>query len=164
MHFLARLRRGLAVALLVLSGACTGLLGLPSEPPRVSLTDIGIEQLGLLEQKLRLGLRVQNPNDAEIAIAGLSFSVEVNGQPFAQGVSDHAVRVPRYGEATLQVSAVTGLASLWRQLRELQKGGRESIGYRLQGRLNLEGGLSVPFDHRGEVPLPWLLGEGPRRT
>lgn len=155
-----RCLRGLLLALSsVFVVGCAGLVGAPSEPPRVSLADIGIEEIGLLEQKLRLELRVQNPNEVTIGIAGLSYVLEVNGRKFADGVSDQAVRVPRFGEATLNVGAVTGLAGMLRQFRELQKGGREVIDYRLSGKLMLESGGSVPFEQRGEVPLPSLFGD-----
>lgn len=143
--------------------ACAGLGGPPSEPPRVSLADVGIEEFGLLEQKLRLVLRVQNPNDVAIGIVGLSYELEVNGSRLAQGVSDQTLRVPRFGEATLTVGAVTGLAGLLRQLDDLRRGGRPAIAYRIHGRLSLDGGGSVPFDHHGEVVLPALPGERSKR-
>lgn len=133
-----------------------------SKAPEVSLAGVDLIEFGLLEQRFGLQLRVLNPNDNDISIDGLSYELEVNGQPFAKGVSSKSARVPRWGEAVLEVSAVSNLGGLVRQLAELQKGGREAVTYRLRGRFNAGGLVGVPFDHSGEVKLPRLPGALPR--
>jgi LEA14-like dessication related protein len=104
-----------------------------------------------------LTLRVQNPNDVELRINGLSVEVELNGQPFITGLSDKGVTVPRFGEAVLEVMATSTLGSALKQLRELQKGGRERIDYRIVGRLNLSGIGTVPFERRGDLQMPAVV-------
>ncbi|HOL64241.1 MAG TPA: LEA type 2 family protein, partial [Accumulibacter sp.] len=93
---------------------------------------------------------------------GLSFDIQLNGQPFAHGLSDKAIIVRRYGEALLDVSATSTLGSALKQLRELQKSGRDRIDYRLQGRLQLQGMGSLPFEWRGDLQLP-TIDSAPRR-
>ncbi len=63
-----------------------------------------------------------NPNDVEIPLTGLNFEVEVNGQPFARGVSNKPVTVPRLGEEILEVTAVSTLANVLRQITEWKSG------------------------------------------
>jgi LEA14-like dessication related protein len=139
--------------------AFAGCSTIAGKAPEVTLSGIDIVEIGLLEQRFGLRLRLLNPNDGEIAIEGLTYEVEVNDKPFARGVSDKSVRLPRFGEAVLEVSAVSNLGSLLRQLSELQKGGREAVTYRISGRVHTGGvGAGIPFDHRGEVRLPELPG------
>lgn len=155
--------RSTAYLVLALVSGCASLGGI-SQSPSVTLADIGLEDFGLLEQRFALRLRVQNPNNVDIPVSGLTYELEVNGEKFARGVSDKAVTVPRYGEAVLDVSAVSNLSSLLRQLSEMEKAGKESITYRLKGQLNLGNwGNAVPFDHRGEVALPKLPAFSPAK-
>lgn len=140
-------------ALIVQLSACAGLGGL-GQQPEVSVADVKLLRLGLFEQGFALQLRIRNPNDVELPISGLSFSVEVNGQPFVAGLSDQAVNVPRFGEALLAVTATSTLANALKQFHELQKGGRDAIDYRIVGRLQLATIGAVPFERRGELRLP----------
>jgi LEA14-like dessication related protein len=126
-------RRGLVILSIALLSACAGLGGL-SQKPEVSVAGLKLVQVGVFEQRFILKLRVQNPNDVELRINGLSVEVEFNGQPFITGLSDKGVTVPRFGEAVLEVMATSTLGSALKQLRELQKGGRERIDYRIVGR------------------------------
>lgn len=133
------------------------------QPPHVTVADIDLLDATLLEQRFALKLRVQNPNDADIAIRGLSVDVEVNGQHFARGVSDQAVTLPRFGEALMEVNAVSDLGSLWRQIMALRKGGHEGLEYRIAGRLAMGTLGDVPFESRGELKLPDVPRLGPAR-
>jgi len=135
--------------------------------PEVSLAGVDIKEFGLFEQRLGLALRVVNPNDTDLAVEGVEFEVEVNGQGFARGVSNKAVTVPRLGEATLDLAAVTTLGGLLKQLGEMAKGGRDSVEYRIRGRLHANGLRDIPFDSRRELKIPkWLSpppGDRPSR-
>lgn len=145
--------RALIIVLVALLAACANLAGL-SQKPEVSLAGLKLTQLGLFEQRFSLQLRIQNPNDVDLPIDGLTFEVELNGQPFLKGVSDKAVRVPRFGEAVLEVTATSTLGTALKQLRELQKGGRDRVDYRIAGRFSLTGLGSIPFERRGDLQMP----------
>lgn len=145
------------VALFVLSVVVVLLAGcasLSARSPEVSLSDVTIEEFGLLEQRLGIRLRVMNPNDAELRIDGVTFAVDVNGQSFAKGVSNKAVTVPRFGEALLDLSAVSTLGDLLRQLGEFAKSGRDTVEYRVHGQFYGGGMNGVPFDSKREIKLP----------
>jgi hypothetical protein len=89
-------------------------------------------QIGVFEQRFALKLRVQNPNDVELRINGLSVEIELNGQPFSPACRTRGDR-PAFRRALLEVMATSTLGSALKQLRELQKGGRE-LDYRIVGR------------------------------
>ena len=142
---------GMACGLLL--AACAGLSGI-SQRPELSLSSLEGVDLGLLEQRYLLRLRVRNPNDADLLVRGLSFAVELNGKPFARGVSDQSVTVPRLGEALLEVSATSSLGSFWRQWREVARATPQELTYRLSGQVSVQGLGSVPFDEKGALPMP----------
>lgn len=145
--------RRLVCLLAFLLAACAGLGGL-SQKPEISLAGLDLVEFGLFEQRFAIRLRIRNPNDVDLPISGLAFDVELNGQHFATGVSDRAVTVPRLSEAVLEVTATSNLGSVLRQIRELQKCGRDRVDYRMAGRISLDGIGSIPFERKGDVPMP----------
>lgn len=156
------MRSCLAIVSIALLSACAGLGGF-SQKPEVSVAGLNLVQLGLFEQRFLLKLRIQNPNDVELPINGLNFEIELNGQAFIKGLSDKAVSVPRFGEAVLEVMATSTLGSTLKQLRDLQKGGRERVDYRIVGRINVSGLGNVPFERRGDLQMP-AVDHSPRKS
>ena len=138
----------LGVALL---SACASL-GTYPERPRVSLVSIQPKEMALLEQRYGLQIRILNPNDAAIPVAGMSYSLELNGREFAYGVSRQAVSIPAFGEALLDVDVVSNLLNVMQQLQEMSATQQESLQYRLSGNISLSNGLTrLPFDYQGEL-------------
>ena len=140
------------IGFLALLSACTGI---PShfEKPQVNLAGLQIAELGLIEQKFIVSLRVTNPNDINVPINGLNLKLDVNGQPFATGVSNEKVTLAKLGDTMIKVNVTTNLSSIWKQMKSLNK----PLAYSLNGKLLLPlvpGGLS--FDRKGELPS---LGE-----
>jgi LEA14-like dessication related protein len=96
-------------------------------------------------------LRVMNPTAEEIGIRGLVFDLEVNGQPFARGVSNQTITVGPFASQVLQVEAVTTLASLFRQIVQAQKEEFTGFTYRLSGFFQTDSSFfRIPFDETGE--------------
>jgi LEA14-like dessication related protein len=139
---------------LLLAGLLSACAGINSytEAPRVSLAGIEPKDMTLFEQRYSIRLRIMNPNDAALPVAGLSYALEINEREFAYGVSRQSVEIPAFGEALLDVEVVSNLLSVMRQLQELGSESRNSLSYRLTGKINLAnspGGL--PFDYSGEL-------------
>ena len=122
------------------------------EPLSVTIADITPLEMTVLEQRYAVKVRLLNPNDVEIAFDGVAFDLEINGKPFAKGVSNQGGVVPRFGEALIDLQVVSGLQHILRQIAELQKGDRTGISYRVKGQLHLPGALgSIPFQSSGEL-------------
>jgi len=139
------------VLLALLAWDCAGLRTY-SEPPRVSLVSIQPKEMGVLEQRYALQLRIMNPNDTALPVAGMQYTLEINGHEFAYGVSRQPVSIPAYGEAVLDVDVVSNLLGVMQQLQEAGTGKSESLKYRLSGSLGLENRLGkLPFDYSGEL-------------
>ena len=132
-------------------GACA-ILSVYKEAPRVSLVSIQPQEMGVLEQRFVLQLRILNPNDVAIPVEGLSYAIEINGREFAYGVSRQDVEIAAFGEALLEVTVVSNLLNVVRQLQVLNNETRDSLAYRLTGKISLaNSSASLPFDYSGEL-------------
>jgi LEA14-like dessication related protein len=152
----------LSVTLLLLALAACAAVPPRVEPLWVTLADLRPAKIGLLEQEYALKIRVQNPNEVEIPMSGLSYQVDLNGKPFAKGVSRQSTTVPAFGEVLLDVSAVSGLSGILEQLSAMREAVPQRITYRLQGRLASPSRGSVPFDQTGSLDLSGFA-EGDQR-
>lgn len=147
--------RRLAFALILLLGlsGCAGW-GM-REPLSVTIADLRPLEVGVFEQRFAIKARVLNPNDMEIAFDAVVFDVDINGKPFAKGVSNQAGVVPRFGESLIELTVVSGLQNILRQINEVAKGDRTGFSYRIRGRLHSP---TVPwpttFDTTGEFAFP----------
>ncbi len=143
------------VLLLMAAAALAGCAGLPPgvEPPTVTISDFGVGSASLFEQQFNLRLRIQNPNAEDLKIDGIAFDLEINDQPFAKGVGNQAVTVPRFGSGFMPVEAVSSLGGLLRQFGQFVQGEKPGFRYRIKGSLSIAGGMRVPFDRRGEFDL-----------
>lgn len=138
----------LAVTLLA-SGCATMRL----EPPRLQVVEVGLLGASVLKQELRLRMRVQNPNDVELPVRGISYEVLLAGENFATGESERDFIVPALGETEFNVDVTANAAAAL--LRVLGDRSGRNPEYRLVGRVHLARGLlrSIPFEHRGELAL-----------
>jgi len=124
------------------------------EPLSVTIADLQPIEVGILEQRYALKVRLLNPNDAEIIFDGVVFDLEVNDVAFAKGVSNQSSVIPRFGEAVIDVHAVSGLQNILMQINELLKGERTTLTYRIKGRLHTGGFGYTRFDSSGEIAIP----------
>ena len=137
---------------------CATLTGL-SETPRVSLVGIAPVDLQLFEQRFRVSLRIQNPNDHDITIRGLDYEIVINEKVFAQGVSGKPVSVPAWGESIAEVEVVSSLDRIIDQLHGLGERSDSSIDYALSGHVRIDGvPFPIPFQYGGTLALPGSPG------
>jgi LEA14-like dessication related protein len=147
-----------AIAIVFAAGWLSGCaLFLPKfETPKLQIVDVQILKTDLWEQRLKVRMRVQNPNDRTLPVKGLSYRVEVDGQEFATGVSGASFVVPALGEAEFDMNVTANMAStLIKLLSRGSDGLGQKVGYRLTGKIALsEGWLrSIPFEERGAFKL-----------
>jgi LEA14-like dessication related protein len=148
----------LALALLT---ACAGQLAEKVEPPEVGLAGLAFGEPGLLEQQLRLDLRLRNPNAFAIDVTRVRFTLEVGGEHFADGWTVEPFRLPAGGETIVPVTVYVGTSHLIERIMAL--GVERRLDYRLHGKAELDNLLvsSVPFEREGELALPRLPGLTP---
>jgi hypothetical protein len=145
---------------------CLALLGTACatyQPLDVAV--VGLEPLPstVFEQRLRLDLRVLNPNDRDFDATGVSLRLSLNGQRLAQAVSSIPILVPRLGETRVQLEASTTLFDLARQLLVLRDRA-EPLSYEVDGELHRSGlQPNLHFSTRGELSLGTGRGNNGQR-
>ena len=146
-------------ALFVLFLASLMLAGCASlayrEPVRINV--VGLEPIPGegMEMRFKVKLRVQNPNETAIDFDGLALDLDLNGRPFATGVSDGAGSVPRFGETLIEIPvSVSAIAVVRQALGVIEGDGKAEVPYALRGRL--AGGLlgGMRFSDSGTLKLP----------
>jgi LEA14-like dessication related protein len=140
----------LTILVLCLAG-CASLFWM-GEKPRVEIVSIVPKEMRLLEQTFLMELRIQNTTETDLDINGMVFELEINGQPFARGVSNQSLKVERLSTKVVPVEAYTGLTSILRQLSEARKGSYASgFKYRIAGFVYTGSpSIRIPFDETGE--------------
>ncbi|MGE5319767.1 MAG: LEA type 2 family protein [Hyphomicrobiaceae bacterium] len=144
------LQRLLALFLAFGLAACSGL-PFHAVAPKVSVAEVAIKSLGLYEQHFEVGLRVSNPNDFGLTVEALEFELEVNGRPFASGLSQASTRIAATSSALLRIDAVTQSKDLIRQIESLSPETlKAGVPYRIRGRLRTDRSPNwMPFEHGG---------------
>ena len=125
------------------------------EPVRINV--VGLEPIPGegMEMRFKVKLRVQNPNETAIDFDGLALDLDLNGRPFATGVSDGAGSVPRFGETLIEIPvSVSAIAVVRQALGVIEGDGKAEVPYALRGRL--AGGLlgGMRFSDSGTLKLP----------
>lgn len=138
----------------ILLAGCAGL-GKPLEPPRISLADIRIEEFTGLETVFQIQLRVLNANDVDLNVKGLEAELEINGQPFAAGVSNTPVKIPSFGTELVKVAVYSSVIKMFKSVYGLHES--EELKYRLTGKLRVAGenalASTLPFASEGVLKL-----------
>ena len=144
-----------SVPLLVLAAALSGcaLLVPKLQTPKLSIVNVEVLKASIFEQRLRVRMHVENPNDRSLPIRGLSYTVYLGGQQFATGASDAGFVVPALGSADFNMDVDANAAGALFTLLDRPRG--EGIDYLMKGKVELTHGWlrSIPFQERGTFTL-----------
>jgi LEA14-like dessication related protein len=145
-------RNTLIAAALVALAACAFAR---FEAPHLSVIKVDMVESDLLSQRFKVRLRVQNPNDRELPVRGVTVKLELAGEQFGDGVSGERFVVPAYGEAEFDMLLTTNLASAVMRYIGKKDKGEESVEYRLSGNVDLDKAMmhSIPFSDSGKLPI-----------
>ncbi len=153
LHFISTL-----LSMIFLLAGCAGVA--LERPLQIHLVDVVPQDMTLLEQRMRIIVRIRNPNNQPVAIGGLRFSLTLNKVRLLEALSNKKVEIPRLGEAVTSVSASTTTLTLIRQMLEIDPD--KPIDYRIEGTVFLDDafGSKIPFRSGGRINLPKLLNAG----
>lgn len=124
------------------------------ETPRLSLVSVGMMSADIFNQQFRVRMHVQNPNDRDIPVNGLDYELFLEGDSFAEGVSNQPFVIPALGETEFDLTVRTNfVSSIGRLVSRLN--GRTQVNYVLEGEVLTDIGMfnKIPFRETGSVDL-----------
>jgi len=148
-----RLRAVAAAGLASLLAACAVA---HFQAPAITPTAVELMDVQILEQRFRVHLHVQNPNDQALPIKSVDCTLQVAGIEVGQGVSAGAFTVPAHGESDVEMIVTTNLATSMPNLLVRLSHGHDLPEYRLSGRVNPDIHLlpAIPFEKTGQIKPP----------
>ncbi len=149
--FLLRCCAVLCVA--ILSGCAT--LSPSFENPQVQVLSIKQQSSKGMDQTLVVLLNVQNPNGIELPLEGMSYSLSIEGNKVASGVTSDVPTIPAYGEANVALPVTTNLMAMVRLVSGLMMKGQQDLDYELQAKLDVGIPLvpKLSVSEAGTIPL-----------
>lgn len=136
-----------------LSGGCASLPG--REPVQVIIAGVEPLQGEGLELRMLVKLRVQNPGDLALDYNGVSVQLDVQGKPFATGVSNAVGSIPRFSDAIIDVPVSISIFNIANQaIGAMTREYAGKISYEMTGKLAGPVFGSQHFKSNGELTLP----------
>jgi LEA14-like dessication related protein len=140
-------------ALVVCLAACSAF-GPRIEVPQLTLVRVAMTSADIFNQQFLVRVHVQNPNDRELPIRGIDYKLFLEGDSFAEGVSNKPFVVPALGETefdmTVRTNFVSGVGRLMSRLN-----GRDQVHYLVEGKVltDISMAKKIPFQESGTVSL-----------
>ena len=144
------------LAVLNLPGCASWLMR--GEAPEVLVTNVTPLEASAFEQRLQVDLRIRNPNDFDLAVTGIDFRLDLNGNRLARGLGNKELVIPRLSDAVTSVETSTSTLQVVRQL--LSFSGDQSFTYHVAGVLHTKEGR-LPFDSSGVLLEKGALSGSP---
>jgi LEA14-like dessication related protein len=154
MQRLAMERRSPRLRAALLAGVALAVAGCASlgarEPIEVDVAGITPLPSTAFEHRLRVDLRLRNPNNRAYEIEGMRFVLDVNGRRLASGVSHETATLPRLGEVVVPVTTTTSLLDVVNQIVAFAGQPQPRFEYQLRGKIFLSGLWgSIDFERSG---------------
>lgn len=148
--------RTMLLCLFVMLGGCASLRP-QIETPRLAIVQVAMTSADIFSQQFLVRMNVQNPNDRELVIRGLDYELFLEGDRFAEGVSNESFVLPALGEAEFEMTVRTNFVSgIGRLLSRL--GSRSQVNYVVEGKVFTDIAFfkKIPFRESGSVDLSKL--------
>lgn len=141
------------VLLAVLLAGCAGLR--PGwETPTVTVKSVrAIPSQGMLPE-FEIDLHIVNPNREALKLAGVSYTVSLEGHELIKGVGNDLPVIEGYGEGVITLNASADLFAGVGLVRELMSSQKDTLSYQFEAKLD-PGALrpSIRVKDSGEVSL-----------
>jgi LEA14-like dessication related protein len=120
------------------------------QSPRVRVIGVHVRSADFWQQRLRVRLRVRNPNGTSLPIEAIRYTLRIDGRTFANGRTVRRFDVPAHGSAEFNTYVTANMAGAL--LRILSGGRKRPVRYRLRGEVEVAYDLlrELPFDAHGQ--------------
>jgi LEA14-like dessication related protein len=149
------LRTAMAAIALAALGGCFGMTS-DLQAPRLTLVSANMTSADVFSQQFRVRIRAVNPNSMALPVKSIDYQLFLEGDSFAEGVSEAAFVVPANGEKEFDLTLRTNfVSSIGRLLSRLTGESRTSIQYTFMGTVVADMRFSpkLKFSETGAVDL-----------
>jgi hypothetical protein len=128
-------------ALMLCASLLAGCAGLTTkmDPPRVSLDSFASLPGEGGGPRFEIKLRVQNPNEQSLDIAGISYTIALMGNEVMSGVSNDVPKIDGYSEEVVTLQASLQLFQLLRLFAQMGQSPAEELDYRFAAKIDFRG-------------------------
>lgn len=141
------------ISLALLIYGCAGLQA-DFKEPTVNVTSFRVLPSEGMAPRFEIGLHVINPNRMALDLAGLSYTVSLEGHQILSGVANDLPAIDAYGEGDVTLLATADLFNSISLFADLVRQPRDNFSYELEAILDL-GGIypNVNVDKKGQISL-----------
>ena len=118
------------------------------EPPKISIRNIGLQDISLTQGTALVTLNVSNPNAFPIPLQGIEYGLNLNGHRVAAGDQVQSVSIGANQDVPVTIPVKLDFVELARLAPEAIRG--RSVQYDLSGAVRLPF-VKVPFQRQGGV-------------
>jgi LEA14-like dessication related protein len=143
-----------ALLALALTLSSCAAFGPKLDVPRLTLVRIAMTSADIFTQQFLVRVHVENPNDRELPIRGIDYKLFLEGDSFAEGLSNKPFTVPAMGETEFDMMVRTNFVSgIGRLMSRLN--GRDQVQYVVEGKVltDISMAKKIPFQETGTVSL-----------
>jgi LEA14-like dessication related protein len=107
--------------------------------PVVALNSIKMVSSNKLAPEFELDLHVINPNNIDLKLKGLSYSIQINDKNIITGVSNKLPLIKAYGEGDISLQAKANLLSSLELIRGLFEQTNKELNYKVDVDIDIGG-------------------------
>ena len=109
------------------------------DPPKVTMESFRSIASESGTPRFEIKLRVTNPNKQPLDVAGIGYSVEIQGKELVSGVTNDVPLVEAYSEEMVTLEASLQLFQLLRLVTSLATVESDALAYRFSAKIDFKG-------------------------
>lgn len=136
------------------------LVGCSSLQPKLEQPTVKVANLQLLpaqglSQPIEVSLLIANPNDRDLTLRGMSYTVGIENFDVLSGVTDQLPTLAAYQETPVKVVVTANVLQLVRLIEHFSRNGvKENVNYNFSAKLDFSAWLpALRVNEKGSIPL-----------
>jgi LEA14-like dessication related protein len=142
------------IALCLLLASCAAIKP-KLEQPTVKVAGLQLLPAQGLLQPIEVNLLVTNPNDRDLSLRGMSYTVGIENFDVLSGVSSELPTLTAYQETPIKVVVTANVLQLVRLIEHFGRNGmKENVDYNFSAKLDFSAWLpALRVNEKGSIPL-----------
>lgn len=143
-----------SIALCLLLASCAAIKP-KLEQPTVKVAGLQLLPAQGLLQPIEVNLLVTNPNDRDLSLRGMSYTVGIENFDVLSGVSNELPTLTAYQETPIKVVVTANVLQLVRLIEHFGRNGmKENVDYNFSAKLDFSAWLpALRVNEKGSIPL-----------